>query len=162
MKIGLISDTHNQQHKVKTALNAFREAGVEVVLHAGDVTSVETLALFEGFDVWVARGNMDRDHRLAGAVRDRFGPGRLRNVHELEIDGARVALTHGDSHQALHSLLESGEYDYVIRGHTHARNDETRGETRLINPGALKHTEWRPTTAAILNLATGDLTWVEV
>ena len=46
MRIGLISDTHDEAHTLGLALARFRQAQVRTVLHAGDVTSVFTLKLF--------------------------------------------------------------------------------------------------------------------
>ena len=162
MYIGLISDTHNEHATLKAALARFRQTQVQTVLHAGDITSVSTLKLLAGFDVWIARGNMDHDPRLTPAADALFGPERLARVHELELNGARIAVTHGDSWQRFETLVRAATYDYVIHGHTHTPNDETIGPTRVINPGALGHSKWRCATCAIVDLTTGDLQWIEL
>lgn len=166
MRIGLISDTHDEEHTLGLALARFRQAQVQTVLHAGDVTSAFTLKLFADFDVWIARGNMDHDPKLALAVTECFGAGRLARLHELDFNGARIAMTHGDSWQCLETLIrvraEDGQRRYVIHGHTHAPNDETIGPTRVINPGAIGRARWRCATCAILDLATDNLQWIEL
>lgn len=166
MRVGLISDTHNEEHTLGLALARFRQAQVKAVLHAGDVTGAFTLKLFADFDVWIARGNMDHDPKLALAVTECFGAERLARVHELDFDGVSITMTHGDSWQRLESLIrvpaEGGQRRYVIHGHTHIPNDETIGTTRLINPGAIGCTRWRCATCAILDLATDDLQWIEL
>ncbi len=162
MQIGLISDTHNNEQTLGMAVARFREAQVQTVLHAGDVTSAFTLALLDGFEVWIARGNMDHEPQLPLAVAERFGAARLARVHELSFNGARIALIHGDSWARLEALIRAATYDYVIHGHTHVPTDETIGKTRVINPGALGHSRWRCATCAIVDLATGNLQWIEL
>lgn len=162
MRIGLISDTHNNQQTTEAALAQFRSEQIETVLHAGDVTNVPTLKCLAGFDVWIARGNVDHDPHLLTAARELFGPGRLVNVHTLTFNGAHIALTHGNSWQRLTTLIRDTTYQYVIHGHTHAPNDEMIGTVRVINPGALGNSRWRCATCAILDLATGDLQWIEL
>jgi putative phosphoesterase len=166
MRIGLISDTHDEAHTLGLALARFRQAQVRTVLHAGDVTSVFTLKLFTDFDVWIAKGNMDHDPKLALAVTEYFGAERLARVHDLRFNGARITMTHGDSWQRLEALIRAPAEDeqrrYVIHGHTHAPDDETIAGTRVINPGAIGRTRWRCATCAILDLATDDLQWIEL
>ncbi len=161
MRIGLISDTHNEKQSVKLALDIFREAGIDIILHAGDITNVTTLKLFAGFDVWIARGNMDRDHQLHPVARELFGVGHLTMMHQLRFNGTTLALTHGDSWSQLTSLIQSERFNYVIHGHTHVPQDEKVGDTRVINPGALGHSRWEAPTCAILNLEIGDLQWLK-
>lgn len=162
MHIGLISDTHNNEQTLGAAVARFRQAQVQAVLHAGDVTSAFTLTLLDGFDVWIATGNMDHDPQLAVAVAERFGAARLARIHEISFNGARIAMIHGDSWARLETLIRAATYDYVIHGHTHVPNDETVGKTRVINPGALGHSRWRCATCAILDPTTGDLQWIEL
>lgn len=166
MRIGLISDTHDEEHTLSMALARFRQAQVRTVLHAGDVTSAFTLKLLADFDVWIARGNMDHDPKLALAVAECFGAERLARTHDLSFNGARIVMTHGDSWQRLEALIrtpaDDGRRRYVVHGHTHAPNDETIGATRVINPGAIGLTRWRCATCAILDLTTDDLQWIEL
>lgn len=162
MRIGLISDTHDNRHTVEAALTHFRDAQITTVLHAGDVTNVPTLKLLADFDLWIARGNVDHDPQLLSTARELFGPGRLLNAHSLTFDGMRIALTHGHSWQRLTTLIRDSGYRYVIHGHTHVPNDETVGTVRVINPGALGNSRWRCATCAVLDLATDALEWIEL
>lgn len=161
MRIGLLSDTHNHLQHVNRALARLRAEGVQTLLHAGDITGSEVLALLEGFDVWMAAGNMDRDRYLpvAAAV---FGAGRFADLHRLSFDGRTLALLHGDNVPQLEALIRSDLYDYVIHGHTHRVRDERHGRTRVINPGALGGLGFPPKTFAILDLSTDDLHIVAV
>ena len=162
MKIGLVSYTHNDQRNIKRALTRFRQEDVTTVLHAGDVTRASILRLFDGFDLYIARGNMDRDPGLRPVAESMFGLERFKGLHQMTFDGAHIALTHGDSYHEYQQLVGSQVYDYLIRGHTHKRRDEMIEGTRVINPGALKNPRWQSASCAILNIATGDLTWVKL
>lgn len=157
MRIGLIADTHNDQHRLQRALDRLKTEGITVVLHAGDVTSARMLRLLDGFEVWIARGNMDRDPGLIAAAHELFGPGHLRKTHTLSLDGVSVALVHDGDSEIARELIASEDYDYVVHGHSHRPRDERVGGTRVINPGALGSLRWYPPSFAILDLATGDL-----
>jgi len=170
-----MSDTHNNLQKVKLALARFQREGVQTILHAGDITAPKILEALadvspltknhpQKFDVWLAWGNMDRHPQLEATAQALFGPGRLAQTQELMLNGARVALTHGDVWDHLQALIHTGDaakcpFDYVIHGHTHKPRDERMNTTRVINPGALGNADWRSPTYAILDLATGDLQW---
>lgn len=157
MRIGLLADTHNNLHTVDVAAQRFREEGVVTLLHAGDVTGPQVLHALRSFDLWIAWGNMDRDPSLQPAAAALFPAGRLAYTHSLTLAGRALALLHGDDAERLQTLIRSGEYDYVIHGHTHAFCDQRIGTTRVINPGALGSTRWHAPTFAILDLATGEL-----
>jgi len=161
MRIALVSDTHNDQDKIKQALARLQQEQITTVLHAGDVTSARILRLFKAFDVWVARGNMDHDPALDATAHELFGPQRLAAIHKITLAGHTLALIHNGESAAGRELIRSRDYDYVIHGHSHHPGDETFAGTRAINPGALGNARWRRPSFAILNLATGDLSWVE-
>lgn len=162
MRIGLIADTHNHLQNVERAVAHFRAAGVHTLLHAGDITGPHVLQALAGFDVWVVRGNMDRDTGLGTLAAQLFGPGRMAKIHYLTLDGQRIALLHGDDQSLLEMLSRSGGYAYVIHGHTHTPRDEYVGCTRVINPGALGGSGWRPRSCAILNLKTRGLEYLKI
>ncbi len=187
MRIGLISDTHNNLQNVKLALTRFHSEGVKTILHAGDITGpkiLEALAYVttpkeshppnrgerepsSEFDVWLVWGNMDRHPQLASTAQAIFGPGRLAYMQDLTLNDARIALIHGDVWERLQALIYAEDagnpsYDYVIHGHTHKPKDERTNTTRVINPGALGNAAWRSPTYAILDLATDDLQWFKV
>ncbi|MCU0521562.1 MAG: metallophosphatase family protein [Anaerolineae bacterium] len=161
MRIGLVSDTHNDRLAAERALTHLRSEGITVLLHAGDVTDSGTLRLFEGFDMWIARGNMDHDPGLGPATQELFGCGRLRAIHRLTLDGASIALAHNGDAVEVRSLIASGALDYVILGHSHRRHDQRLGKTRVINPGALGNARWCRPSFAILDLSRDELSSIE-
>jgi putative phosphoesterase len=162
MKIGIIADTHDDLHNLERALALLRDEGVTTLLHCGDVCGPDTLAALAGFDVWIAQGNMDRSTGLTPAVEEMFGRGRLAWLHQISLDGYRLALIHGDNDEALGNLVASGEYAWVFHGHTHRRREQRVGRTRAINPGALGGTRRERRSFCILDLQAGEVRFVEL
>lgn len=63
MKIGLISDTHNDIELVQKAIALFKERNISMIIHAGDLTSARIVSLFKGFQGRFVMGDCDIDVR---------------------------------------------------------------------------------------------------
>ena len=162
MKIGIVSDTHDDVDSLEAALEELRGEGVRKIFHCGDVCSPELVRRLAGFEVWIAQGNMDRHLGLAQAVEETLGRGRLAWLHQPMLDGTSLAMIHGDNEELLGNLVASGRYAYVFHGHTHRRRAQVIGRTRVINPGALGGRLWESRSFCILDLATGGIRFVEL
>ena len=68
MKIGILSDTHNNNSNTLAALNVFRQRAITQLIHCGDVTRSEMLDLFAGFQLTLVEGNGDDPVRLRLAL----------------------------------------------------------------------------------------------
>lgn len=158
MKIGILSDAHNDSAMLQRALGIFRQRGIDTLFYCGDLTTPVMLPYFEGFEVYMVRGNMDREQQraLRSTARDQRGVHWLGAGDEVELSRKRLALTHGDRPEVLYALLET-EPDYLFHGHTHRRRDERIGPTRVINPGALGGTQHEVRSIAVLDLANDHL-----
>lgn len=119
--LGIISDTHGRISD--DALDAL--SGADVIIHAGDIGSLDVLNELEAIAPVIAvLGNNDYNVD--------YGPG----VHDhasKTIDGVRIFASHFP--RDAERTADSGEYDLTIHGHTHVPRDEMRGECRIINPG---------------------------
>jgi putative phosphoesterase len=156
VKIGILSDTHDNLSAVRKACDLFAAEGISLLLHCGDVCGPAVVQALEGFTVYFAQGNRERIPALREAV-DALQGGRLALLHTLTLDGRSIALIHGDDGHALRALITSGTYTYVFHGHTHRHRDERRGPTRIINPGALGGIRWEPPSVCILDLDTDEV-----
>ena len=145
MKIGLISDTHDNTPPVKLAARFFAEQGVDLVIHLGDVMDPETLTLLQGLPLQVVRGN-NEDER---AWPDSW---------TAELEGVRVFATHGHMRNQLHASF--GKADVALHGHTHRRRKETVAGTLVVNPGALYRCFTK--SVAILELPSKHVAFFEV
>jgi putative phosphoesterase len=152
--VGVVGDTHDQTGLVEVVADVFREAGVERVVHAGDVVSPRTVEPLETFDLVVVEGNGDDRRGLrARAEAEGWTCTKVwRGTHE----GESLAAVHGHRPRKLEALLDE-EPDWLFRGHNHRPRDETRGATRVVNPGAL----WRVRvpSAAVVDVEAGEVTF---
>ncbi|MGD1996983.1 MAG: metallophosphoesterase family protein [Anaerolineae bacterium] len=162
MRVGLVSDTHDNLRNVRGAVEIFRREEVTRLLHCGDVCGAAVVEALEGFTVHFAQGNMDRMPALGLAVEALQGSGHLARSYSLVLDGRRVALLHGDDEGLLRHLIHSGQYAYVFHGHVHRQGDRRIGPTRVINPGALGGLRRGPRSICILDLRTGQARFIEI
>ena len=139
MNIGLISDTHDNVPVVDATLDRFEAADVEVVVHCGDFVAPPVIPHLDrdGLAVHAVRGNNDGEREgLRDAFEDLDGGTLHGRFAELTFDDERFAVLHGEEKPVIESLAASGEYDYVVHGHWHVREERTVGDTVVINPGA--------------------------
>jgi putative phosphoesterase len=159
MKIGLLSDTHNNLPATIAAARLLLDHGVEAVIHCGDIGTDRILdELYARFyeknvPLYFVLGNCDLHEysvinypELDGLhFCDRFG--------SLTLDGKKIGFLHGDDHRTFSKNAESGVFDYLITGHTHAPHDQIHKTTRLLNPGSAAQSRSGPETCAVLDLA---------
>lgn len=162
MKIGVISDTHDNLRNLEVALEILRAEQVTNLVHCGDLCGPHIVQALAGFDVWVAQGNMDRHLELPQVTKGTFGHISLAWLQKPTLNGCSIAVIHGDNEEVLGNLITSGQHRYVFHGHTHRRRDQTVGRTRVINPGALGGTRKQSRSFCILDLAAGEARFVEV
>jgi uncharacterized protein len=155
MILVVMSDTHNNHSTIRTALEIGARRGAQEVIHCGDVSTVALLDAFAGWTLHLAFGNADRD---AAGMRARIA--RLGNRSEcsqeirMECDGLRIMAVHGDRAERIFDAVQEGSLDFIFHGHTHRREEETAGQTRVINPGALGGYSTEPRSFCLLDTAT--------
>ncbi|MBN2148426.1 MAG: metallophosphoesterase family protein [Anaerolineales bacterium] len=149
MILGVISDTHVPDRArcvSPRALEIFRQAGVEAILHAGDISTQAALdALGAIAPVYAVCGN-----------RDMFTLGDLPAQRRLDFEGVRIGLTHGHGTlgnyitekfriillgldamlYARRALAAFPDVDVVVFGHIHMPVNRRVGQQLVFNPGA--------------------------
>ncbi len=159
MRIGILSDTHNNEANLLRALDALRAAGIDTLVHCGDLTHPDTARLLDGFRVILTFGNGDlAEGEILNTIKYFREDNYAAHTFTGEIGGVLLAAAHGHEASRLNALVQSGRYAYVFRGHSH-RAEDTRypNGTRLINPGSLGGLKREPRQAAILDLESGVL-----
>ena len=159
MKIGILSDTHDQVKRTSLAVAMLVQAGAEALVHCGDITGASVILECGGLPGYFVFGNNDFD--VIGLRRSIEGIGGLclERGGEIVLDGKRIAIVHGDSDRDVRRLLMA-DPDYLLSGHTHRVHDARQGSTRRINPGALyRASRW---TVAVLDLQTDHLELLHV
>jgi len=118
---GLISDTHGLlRPEAQQAL-----AGVDLIIHAGDVGSPEVLeGLARIAPVHAVRGNNDR----GGWARP------LPETEVVELEGARIYVLHDVSQLDLDPATAG--FAVVVAGHSHRPAVQLRRGVLYINPGS--------------------------
>lgn len=140
MEIGLISDTHGLlRPSVHTAL-----AGVELILHGGDVG---------GDDILLELGLIAPVKAVYGNTDPPGVPG-LRASLDLRLGGLRVHVSHGHElgRPRPEALLAAYDADVIVYGHTHRQVIHRGDDGRLVvNPGAAGHRRFdlRPCVARL-------------
>jgi len=163
MKIGILSDTHNNLASLQTALALFEQEGITTLVHCGDLTGAEVARQMAAFRVICAFGNGDY---ASGEIRQTLLAQNPENsaglVYSGQIGGARIGVTHGHLPGKLEELVRSGQHDYVFTGHSHRHMDERFGFTRLINPGALGGLRREDHHVCLLDLDTGQAKFIKI
>ena len=132
MLIGLISDTHipdRMRELPEKVFEAFKD--VEMILHAGDVTSQEVIEKLEEIaPVTAIQGNTDR---IVGL--------NLPKTAVVEAEEHKIGVIHGEVYpradtQQLHYLAKQLDVDILVSGHSHQPKVEKVEDVLLINPGS--------------------------
>jgi putative phosphoesterase len=136
MKIGIVSDTHNNITNFRKALEWLNKEGILLVLHCGDIQNQETIdeasKIFKG-EIRYVRGNADHD------LPD------IPNTMEIEFNHKKIAFAHFP--EIAKRLAQTGKFDLVFYGHTHRAWDEVIGNCHFINPGEMAGQFYKPTFA---------------
>ncbi len=132
--IGIMADSHDNITTVRVAVRLFKDAGCDLVVHAGDFVAPfaarELAAL--GCPVKAVFGNCDGEKAGLAAALKPFGL-----IHQaplvFEHAGRRILVTH--LNLPAEEFAARHVYDVVIFGHTHKPGVLRNGRTLLINPG---------------------------
>jgi len=119
--VGLISDTHGLlRREVAAAL-----AGVDRILHAGDVGRPEVLEALQAIaPVTAVRGNVDTASWAENLPTDTV----------TWIDGFNIYMIHSLGEMKMSP--KAARMDVVVSGHSHKPLIETRDDVLYVNPGS--------------------------
>jgi uncharacterized protein len=163
VKIGLISDTHDNFKTIEAAVKIFGEKRIGYVIHAGDITTPEAVEAFSGLKMIGVLGNNDVDKKGLDNAFEKIG-GELRGeLCEIEEDDLLIGVYHGTNFKKRDALIQSGKYNVVVYGHTHKIDNKVVGKTIVINPGTAHG--WffgYRATAAIFDTVSKECDFVEL
>ncbi|MCX6901761.1 MAG: metallophosphoesterase family protein [Verrucomicrobia bacterium] len=145
MKIGLISDTHGHLDPRIAVLFA----GVEHILHAGDIGDESLLATLRAVaPVTAVLGNTDRGLRDQG----------FRDMERRTLGGKTFLLLHTGRPSDLtedvrRMIFAGGKPNMVVFGHTHHPEQIVENGVMFVNPGSASRPRMhRPPTVAIAEI----------
>ncbi len=159
MRLGILSDTHDQVERTRAAVDLLAGAGADVLIHCGDITIPDVIHELSGRPSYFVFGNCDDELELLRGAIGSIGGTCLERGGLIVLGDVRLAVTHGHLEKE-RERLEAEAPDYFFSGHTHHAEDVRRGTTRFINPGALhRASTW---TVALLQLPEGRLDTLQV
>lgn len=131
MKIGILADSHDNLSALVKAVSVFNDAGVSLVLHAGDLIAPFTAQPIKNLKMDFVAVFGNNDGEILGLSKA-FEGKIFRAPHLVQHHDQKILLMHqGD---ALDALAISGKYNAIVYGHTH-EVDIRKGPTLVINPG---------------------------
>jgi uncharacterized protein len=153
VRIAVISDTHLPRGERRLPGRCVQELRrADLVLHAGDIATVEVLEDLEalGPPVHAVLGNVDER-----ALAERGVP----HQRTVEAEGATIAMVHdaGPARGRLERLrLHFPDADAVVFGHSHVPLHDTHGGFHIFNPGSPTDRRRQPHhTMGILEVSRG-------
>ena len=152
MKIGILSDTHDDIDNTNKAIDIFQENDVKAVIHAGDIISPPVITEFyrlteKGVKLFGIFGNNDGEKNGLKNAFEIVGGELLGDVGKIELDGLKFCIYHGQDIKKKRELIDSGKFDVFIYGHSHTRYPKeeeavaVNNHTIVLNPGSAHRAE---------------------
>jgi uncharacterized protein len=145
MKIGIISDTHDDIENVQRAIDIFNKEDVQYVIHAGDYVFPGVVLEFKRLNAKLigVLGNNDGEKGLLLKAFLEVDGNLKGELGELRINDLKIGIYHGTSSEIKNHLVESKRYDIFVCGHTHRiepagveiGNYSKDTSTLVLNPG---------------------------
>jgi putative phosphoesterase len=145
MKIGIISDTHDDIENVRRAIGIFSKEEVLYVIHPGDYVFPGSVMEFKNLNARLigVLGNNDGERGLLLKAFLEVRGELKGEVGELHINDLKVGIYHGTSAEIKKQLIESGRYNIIVCGHTLKKepaghvmgNYSNDTSTLVLNPG---------------------------
>ncbi len=161
MRIGLISDTHDNLPLVERAVECFNDARVSRVFHAGDYVAPFVARPLSKLAMPMTGVFGNNDGEKNGWYRAIKGLGDLHDgPYETVIGGMTFLLMHEP--EGLETLAASGKYDIIVYGHTHLPDERREGKTLIVNPGECGGWLTGRSSVALLDLPSKELTFIDL
>lgn len=144
MKIGIISDIHDNISNLEKAFKILNLEQVKLVFHCGDLSSPFTIDYFRKLQIPVKTvfGNNEGDRvnilrRIESNKLDFMYAPKQGLMWDLKINNKRLAVFHGHQPEITETLVNSKLFDLVFTGHNHFSHIKKVSNTLWINPGCV-------------------------
>ena len=136
MKIGVVSDTHNNLKNIETIINLFNDERVPVVIHTGDISNANTLERFSKLNSKLigVYGNNDRNESGLKEVAQKNKFQFQEPPRRLSLLDREIVIFH-EPDKIDQFLSENQLIDVVLYGHTHRYENNVKNGVLFFNPG---------------------------
>ncbi len=134
MRIGVVSDTHDNARNVARIVEVLNRANVDRVVHTGDITRGATLESLSAIDapLFGVYGNNDVLRGELDTVAARLGITLAEPPFEAAWWGREILVVH-DPREVANAMRE--DHELVLHGHNHLRVHDRNAERLIFNPG---------------------------
>lgn len=136
MKIGVVSDTHNNLKNIEIIINLFNDIEVPVVIHTGDISNASTLEHFSKLNSKLigVYGNNDRNESGLKEVAQKNKFQFQEPPRRLSLLDREIAVFH-EPDKVDQFLSENQSTEVVLYGHTHRYENTIKNGVLFFNPG---------------------------
>lgn len=136
MKIGVVSDTHNNLKNIDKIISLLNEEKVQLAIHTGDITNAKSLAKFSKLNCKLVGvyGNNDRNEEGLREIAESNNFIFQEPPKILSIEERNIAIFH-EPEPIDNFLIQNKTISAVIHGHTHRYKNETKDGILFFNPG---------------------------
>ena len=136
MKIGVVSDTHNNLKNIEIIINLFNDIKVPVVIHTGDISNANTLERFSKLNAELigVYGNNDRSESGLKEVAQKNNFHFQEPPRKLSLLDREIVIFH-EPDNIDQFLSENKSINVVLYGHTHRYENITKNGVLYFNPG---------------------------
>ena len=124
---------------IRSRVSVFKAMrNVDYVFHGGDITTPMMAKKFtevEDAKFISVFGNCDDSRDLLQSTIENHGGEVFGETYVGDIGGRKIFMTHDPI--MLEDVIDKGDFDLVIYGHTHCQDIRRVGKTLVVNPGAL-------------------------
>jgi putative phosphoesterase len=170
MRIAVLSDTHDNIQNINKAVSIINKSNVDALIHCGDYVAPFVKRWFDKLKDQIKRnfygvfGNNDGDKLFLmqnlGQICEFAENG---NEMILTLDEKRIFVSHMPRQKTIEALANSGNFDIILSGHTHALiNKKLENGTLVINPGELCGYLTGKATFAIIDTKTMESEIIEL
>ena len=161
LDIGVLSDTHC--HINPSVLDHLNDC--DVILHAGDIGSIEVIKQLHHICKEVVPVCGNNDNRLQWDTSEHKDLEHIPQIAEIELPGGKITLTHGDEyysdydiwHQTLRNNFPQSKA--IIYGHSHRLVCDQNEHPWVLNPGASGNTRIQRHGVSCLRITANKTGW---
>src|SRR5215475_4281148 len=132
MKIGIISDTHDDLYCLRLAIRIFKRESITYLIHPGDFVFPGVIDELKDLKSELSNvriigilGNNDGEKLMLFKKFIEIGAELNAEFADIKISSSRFGIYHGTNENLREAAIRSGIYDVFIHGHTHKRRNET-------------------------------------